>query len=276
VSERLAGAPENAAPGTTGASLLVLCYMMRAIVGAWLGQFDEAEGWAEKAGNLADAGERPYDLIAADYGLGVVQMLRGNLDEAESVFNQALRISRECEVRLFLPLVMCSLGNLYSQQARPARARDILLEARKEAEALGHATSLVIVSAYLGSAYGQLGEIDRGLELARACEAGAKQKGYAGIEALAAFAEAGILVGLGEASRPEAIVSLKRVIDLAARVEARPLLGTAREMLAHSLAASGRSAEAQDELLQAIELFGRTRMTSQLEHAKAAFSRFSD
>ena len=58
---------------------------------------------------------------------------------------------------------------------------------------LGHAASIVLASVYLASAYAHLGDIPRGLELARACQAGAKQKGYQGIEAPALFAEAGIL-----------------------------------------------------------------------------------
>ncbi len=162
-----------------------------------MGEFDDSERCSEQASDLAEENDRPYDLIAADYGRGVVQMMRGNLDEAESALDQALRISRESEVRLFLPLVMCALGNLYSQQGHAARARDILLQAKDEAEALGHVTSTVAVSAYLGAAYSQLGDIQHGLALVRACQAGAKQKGYGGIEALAVFAEANILASQG-------------------------------------------------------------------------------
>lgn len=50
--------------------------------------------------------------------------------------------------------------------------------------------------------------------------------------------------------------------------EARPLLGAARGMLARLLAASGRKAEARDDLVQAIAL-DRSKMTVHLERAKA-------
>jgi tetratricopeptide (TPR) repeat protein len=275
-SARLAGAPEEVPPGTTGSSVLLLCQMMKALVHAWLGEFDESERCSERASDLAEKNDRPYDLIAADYGHGVVQMMRGNLEEAEGALDEALRISRESEVRLFLPLVMCALGNLYVQRGDATRARDILLQAKDEAETLGHVTSSVVVSAYLGSAYSQLGDVQRGLSLVRACQAGAKQKGYGGIEALAAFSEAAILSMQGAAQQEDAIASLKRAIEITDRLEARPLLGAARGMLARSLAASGRTAEAQDELVQAIALFDRSKMTVHLERAKAALSRFSD
>jgi hypothetical protein len=63
---------------------------------------------------------------------------------------------------------------------------------------------------------------------------------------------------------------------LAADLEARPLVASARGSLARLLAASGRTSEAQDELMQAIALFDRSKMTIHLERAKAALSRFSD
>jgi class 3 adenylate cyclase/tetratricopeptide (TPR) repeat protein len=275
-SERLARTPENVPPGTTGSSVLVVCFMMRALVHGWLGEFDEAERCARLAADLADENERPYDIIAANYGRGVVQMMSGNLAESESALDAALRLSRESEVRLFLPLVMCALGNVYSQQGAPGKARDILLQAKDEAETLGHETSKVVVSAYLGSAYSQLGDAPHGLSLVRACQATAKQKGYEGIEALAAFTEANIMASQGAGAPADAIECVKRSIDIAAKIEARPLVAAAKGILARLLVASGRRQEAQDELLQAIMLFDQSRMTVQLERAKAALARFSN
>jgi tetratricopeptide (TPR) repeat protein len=273
---RLAGDPENVPPGTTASSLLVLCYMMRALDYAWLGKFDESEECSEQASDLARTNDRPYDLVAADYGRGVVQMMRGNFEDAERFLDQAYRISGESEVRLFLPLLMSALGNLYLQQGHTARARDILVQAKAEAEAVGHATSMVAVSAYLGSAICQLGEVQHGLDLVRACQASAKQKGYAGVEALAVIAEANILTSQGAPAAAEAIGCATRSIEIATRLEARPMQGSARGLLARLLAASGRTAEARHELLQAVTIFEQSKMTAHLERAKAALSKFSD
>jgi tetratricopeptide (TPR) repeat protein len=250
--------------------------MMKALVHAWLGEFDESERCSERASDLAEKNDRPYDLIAACYGRGVVQMMGGNLEEAESALDEALRISRESEVRLFLPLVMCALGNLYSQGGQAGRARDILLQAKDEAEALGHETSKVVVSAYLAAAYSQLGDVKHGLSLARSCQAGAKQKGYGGIEALAAFTEANILASQGGSMAEEAMGCLKRTAEIAGTLEARPLLAAAKGVRARMLAASGRKTEAQDELVQAIALFNQSKMTVHLERAKAALSKVLD
>ncbi|MEH2502856.1 class 3 adenylate cyclase/tetratricopeptide (TPR) repeat protein [Bradyrhizobium sp. AZCC 1578] len=272
----LASAPENVPPGTTGSSLLVLCRMMSAIVHAWLGEFDEAEHCSEEAGILAETNDRPYDMIAADYGRGVVQMMRGDLEEAESALDQALRVSRESEARLFRPLIMSALGSLYSQQGFAERATEILLQAKDEADKLGHETSKVAISAYLGAAYGQLGDTQHGLSLLRACQASARQKGYVGIEALAASAEANILASQGGHMLEEAMGCLQRTIEFTAKLEALPLLGAAKGVRARLLAASGRTDEAREELAQAISLFDQSRMTVHLQRAKAALSKFSD
>jgi tetratricopeptide (TPR) repeat protein len=143
--------------------------MMDAVVHAWLGEFDEAERCSEKAAILAETNGRPYDVIAADYGRGIVLLLRGDLEEAESALDQALRCSRESEARLFGPLIMTALGNIYSQQGRPKLATEILLQAKHEADNLGHETSKVAVWAYLGAAYAQLGDVQHGLAVLRAC-----------------------------------------------------------------------------------------------------------
>ncbi|MES2192889.1 MAG: AAA family ATPase [Pseudomonadota bacterium] len=275
-SARLASAPENVPPGTTGSSLLVLCHMMKALVYVSTGEYDNSEQSSRRASDLAKSNDRPYDIVAALYGRGLVQLGHGNLEEAERALDEAAFLSRENEVRLFLPLVLCALGNLHLQKGHAAEAKDILLKAKEEAEALGHASSTMLAPVYLASAYAQLGEISRGLEIARACQAGAKQKGYHGIEALAAFAQALISALQGAPAAAETMAQLERAIELATRLESRPLLGMAKGTLARLLVASGRKSEAQDELAQAIELFDKSKMTMQLERARAALSKLSD
>jgi uncharacterized protein YabE (DUF348 family) len=74
----------------------------------------------------------------------------------------------------------------------------------------------------------------------------------------------------------EAIARLERSIEIATKLGTKPLLGLAKGTLARLLAATGRKLEAQDELGQAIELFAKSKMTVQLERAKATLSKFTD
>jgi class 3 adenylate cyclase/tetratricopeptide (TPR) repeat protein len=275
-SARLANAPDNVPPGTTGSNLLVLCHMMKAILYASIGEYEDSEQCSQRASDLADKNDRPYEIIAANYGRGLVQMTHGDLEEAERALDEASSLSHESEIRLFLPLVLCALGNLYLQRGQAAKARDILIEAKDEARSLDHATGNLLASAYLASAYAQLGDIPRGLEVARACQAAAKQNGYHPIEALALFSEAGILSLQGASAAAEAIAQLECAIEILTRLGTRPLLGLAKGSLARLLVATGRKSEAHDQLTQAIELFDKSKMTFQLERAKVALSKFSD
>ena len=213
-------------------------------------------------------------MIAAGYGRGLVQLFHGNFDDAENTLRSAASLSRENEVSLFLPLIQCGLGNLYLQTGRPRDARDILVKAKSEAEAIGHTTSDMLASVYLASAYAYLGDTARGLSLAGACHASARQKGYEGVDAIALFVEAGILSIQRETA--DAIAHFERAIELAARLEVRPLMGIAKGMLARLLATAGKPAEARAELNQAIALFAQSKMTAQLERARAALSKFSN
>jgi uncharacterized protein YabE (DUF348 family) len=96
------------------------------------------------------------------------------------------------------------------------------------------------------------------------------------VEAMALLAEAVILSMQGAPATAEAIARLERTIEIATRLETKPLLGMAKGTLARLLAATGRKSEAQDELSQAIELFAKSKMTVQLERAKATLSKFTD
>jgi class 3 adenylate cyclase/tetratricopeptide (TPR) repeat protein len=259
--------PQDIPPGTTASSLLVVCHMMKAILSAHTGEHDEAVRNAQRAKDFANQSNRPYDHVAAGYGRGMVHLVKGDLDKAEEILADVARLSRENEVRLFLPLVLCMLGSIYAQSGRAARAEKILLEAKQQAQSVGYQTVTVLASVYLASTYAQLGDPVRGIEIARGCQASAKQKGYQWIELQALLAEAMIL-SQDSTSVDRAIAQLERAAGMAAQRGMRPLSGTAKGALARLLAVSGRKSEAQDELNQAIELFAKSKMTTQLERAR--------
>ena len=259
--------PQDVPPGTTASSLLVLCHMMKAILSAYTGEHDEAVRNAQRARDFANQSNRPYDLVAAGYGRGMVYRERGDLERAEEILADVTRLARENEVRLFLPLVLCMLGSIHVQSGRATRAERILLEAKQEAQSVGNQAVMVLASVYLASTYAQLGDPARGIEIARGCQAGAKQKGHQSIELQALLAEAMIL-SQDDTSTDRAIAQLERAAGMAAQLGMRPLSGTAKGALARLLALSGRKSEAQDELNQAIELFAKSKMTAQLERAR--------
>jgi hypothetical protein len=54
------------------------------------------------------------------------------------------------------------------------------------------------------------------------------------------------------------------------------MLAAAKGTFGRLLADAGRTAEAQDELAQALALFDRSKMTVQMERVRATLSKFSD
>lgn len=226
---RLAARPNRAPPGTTGRSLLVLCYMMSAISHGALGELDEARIYSEKAQQLADSNDSIYDTIAAGYGAGLVCLLSGDPDGAETLLVESLRLSREHDINQFLIVILCWLGSLYIQQrGRAGEAWRLLSEALEQARSVGATASALQAELYLGVVSCQQGDVDHGLDRVRAVQKAAREQGYRGLEAQALF----ILGWLLSSSRnAEAVGSLERAIEIAAAIEAKPLAGAASSLL---------------------------------------------
>ena len=128
---------------------------------------------------------------------------------------------------------ICSVGRQRRQGAPCLKQRTRLRRSAIPA-------SIVLASAYLASAYAQLGDIPRGLEIARACQAGAKQKGYEPIEASPFSPKPASYLFRAPSAMAEAIARFERTIEMATRLGTRPLLGLAKGALARLLAGYGQ------------------------------------
>jgi tetratricopeptide (TPR) repeat protein len=269
---RLINAPAEVPAGITGASLLVLCCMMKAVSHAAMGELDRADFYERHATEIASANNRPYDRIAAGYSHGVVRLLHGDAEGASKALSDALELSRRNEVHQFVPVVMCQLGNSYLQQGRPQDAREVLEEAKSEAATLGHTASVALASIYLALALSSLGNTTEAIGLAKNAQTTAKQQGYEWVAAQALFAEATILTSKPQGDILEAKGSLYAALEIAARIEAKPLLAIGKTLLARLLNREGNASGAATQFHQAIALFAEMKMTRQLERVTAAFS----
>jgi hypothetical protein len=130
-------------------------------------------------------------------------------------------------------VILCGIGSLRLQERNGANeARAAFAEAKQAAEAVGHNASALQASIALGIALSQLGDQVAGLALVEAAKKKAREQGYKGIEAQALFAE-GRLLSAVEPMRPlaKAISSLEGAIEIAARLEMKPLLRAASALL---------------------------------------------
>ena len=198
-------------------------------------------------------------------------------DEAESAFDQALRIARESEVRLFLPLIMCGLATSTRREEKRARERHPAGSKARGRDAGGTLqawSSYRLISAPpLRPTRGSPAWLEPGARLhGRSPAKGA----MAALKCWSAFYEANILASEGTSSPNRSRGWLRRTIEIAERLEAGPLLRRRRRHTWQALADAGRTVEAQDELAQALALFDRSESTVQMEHVKATLSKFSD
>jgi tetratricopeptide (TPR) repeat protein len=226
---RLAARPNRAPPGTTGRSLLVLCDMMSAISHGSLGELDEARIYSDKALQLAGSNDSIYDSIAAGYGAGLVSVFTGDVTGAEARLTEALAMSRQHDVNLFLIVILCWLGSLYVQQRdRLDEARRLLDEALEQARTTGAVASALQAQLYRGVVACRLGDVADGLDMVRSVTRAARERGTRGLEAQALFVLGWLLSSSGNA---EAIEQLERAIEIATAIEARPLVAAATNLL---------------------------------------------
>ena len=114
--------PEPSAPiGTTAQYLLLMCCMMKSITHATLGELDIAEQFQQRAQQIADESNRPFDRIAAAYSGGNLMLARDDPAGAAVVLDEAFALAEEHGVRIFVPITACYRGLAYLEQGSIGR-----------------------------------------------------------------------------------------------------------------------------------------------------------
>jgi class 3 adenylate cyclase/tetratricopeptide (TPR) repeat protein len=236
---RLNGAAPMAPIGTTPRDLLLLCCYMKGLAHTMLGELDSAESFQCQAQGIADESNRPYDRIAAAYGLGTLLLGRGDPAAAATVLDGAFALAEQHDIRLFIPLIACQRGKAYLEEGRLEAARQILADAREAANGPGHKSAWLRASIYLALALCESGDTDGALRMLRNVRNTACQQGFEGHEAEALFSEAKVMTIMPTSETSAIICCLRASIAIAARNEARPLLVKSEALLGRILAGTG-------------------------------------
>jgi class 3 adenylate cyclase/tetratricopeptide (TPR) repeat protein len=224
--------PQASAPiGTTAEYMLLVCCMMKSITHTTLGEIDMADQFQQRAQEIADRSDRPFDRVAAAYSGGTLMLGRGNPAAASSVFDAALTLAQEHGVRLFVPIIACFRGIAYLEQGRIDEAGEILAGARQTGEAVGYTSIVLRASIYLAIARGRNGDVSGALSLLRDARNTARQQGFGGLEAEALLGEAMVRPLTNEDERAAVIQCLQAAIAIATPSGARPLLQKAETLL---------------------------------------------
>ena len=164
-------------------------------------------------------------------------------------------------MRHFIPIVASQLAKLYLVRGDASEAQVLLLDAKREAEELGHTFGVLRASTYLSFALQQLGDAPGALDMARTARLTAEQQGFEGLRAEALFAEASALAFDHGIDADRSKKCLASAISVATGIEARPQLAAAKALLSVILEREGDMASSERELAEADSIFASMKMT---------------
>ncbi|WP_283814420.1 AAA family ATPase [Bradyrhizobium sp. AUGA SZCCT0240] len=227
--QQLTGPDPRAPLGNTPQGLAILCYMMWAVVLSMLGDWDQAEVVQGHARAIADRTGRPIDRVSVGYCSGSILLNRGDFAGARAELEKALKLAKEHETKLYIPILACLCGMANLELGLIDEAKTVLTEARDQAHAVGHSSVMLRAPNYLALAQNASADA---LENVRSVRAGARQQGYEGLEAETWLSEGRMFAMRPEADPEQISQCLLNCIAIAERLEHKPLVAKAEGLLA--------------------------------------------
>jgi tetratricopeptide (TPR) repeat protein len=129
------------------------------------GRWDDAISLYSKAQEVSRRAGNVYDEGAAAANLGEVLISRGQIDEAETVLEEARRVLRGQKVIGFALFAETQLGRLMMERGEHRAAVNALTQVIDEAKRMGQPFFAVDASVHLADALTRAGDPDRALEV---------------------------------------------------------------------------------------------------------------
>ncbi|HWF67492.1 MAG TPA: tetratricopeptide repeat protein, partial [Acidobacteriaceae bacterium] len=127
---------------------------------AELGDFNEGSVAAERGLQIAEAARHPFSCGYAHLGLGVLELRRGRLQEAQHSFHRALDADGFADSPIGFSYVAFHLGYAQALARRPEDGILLLEQTAKVAETRGFVARHALRLAYLSEAYLISGRVD--------------------------------------------------------------------------------------------------------------------
>jgi transcriptional regulator with AAA-type ATPase domain/tetratricopeptide (TPR) repeat protein len=234
---------------------------------AELGEFAEGRRRGEEAIHIAESSAQPLGRTVATSGIGILYLQQGELQDAISALERGVELSQTWRIPLWWPRVATGLGAAYVLAGRGAEALPLLEQAAERAAAMqfvgGQSWSMLwLAEAYLGAGRGSDARrvATRGLELAT-------HHGHHGYEAYLRRFLGELALRVDPVDVEGARHELGAALELAERLEMKPLVAHCRLSLARVAEKAGRATEASEQRASAVELFARLGMRWWLDRA---------
>ena len=232
-----------------------------------LGEFEEAETWADRARAEAAARRHPYSEAIALTLSGQVASLRGQLERAVVPLTRALQICRDSSLTVWQAVPAALLGHCLVALERKEDGLSLLEESVRLSDEVGVKAYLARWATLLGEGFLAMGDrVRAGETAARALEL-ARAHGERGHEAAARR----LIAEVTAAQDPASDVAAEHYAAAAAIADElglRPLLARSRLGLGRVHRQAGRVQEAEEQLASAVVLFSELGMWTWLDRSE--------
>ena len=233
------------------------------------GEFDEAMDAGRRAVALGEGLGSPYIVTVAYIGLGYVSLVRGDRDAAITVLERACQLGRDAKLTLLYPQAGRLLGSAYLDAGRVDEAVALVQAAADEVESRRLLMQHAAVLNVLAQAYLRVDRVDEASTTALRALKLAREGGQRGDEALALHVLGDAAAG-GSSEIAGAEPYYLAAIELAGRLEMRPLLARSQLALGRLYLRAGDRDRAQEHLLAATRLFVALDMPARLREAEVS------
>jgi class 3 adenylate cyclase/tetratricopeptide (TPR) repeat protein len=242
---------------------------------AELGEFAEGIAIGEEGVRIAEAANRPDNLINAYAGVGLLYLRKGDLHQAIPMLERGFGLWQVWHVPLLFPLIASALGAAYVLSRRVAEALPLLEQAVEQAASMSVMDFQSLRVAYLGEAYLLAGRLDDAMALAVRALDLAREHKERGWEAYALRLLGEIAAQRDPPDIKQAEEYYRQAYTLADELGMRPLLAHCHLGLGTLYRTIGQGEQARAELAAAIELYHVMEMTFWLPQAEAALAQIA-
>ena len=217
------------------------------------GKFEQAIVHGREGERLSEVRNHPVALANIWWLLAYVHLERREIQEAVTLFERGLALTRELNLSNFEVFHAAGLGYAYALSGRTAEGIALLERAMSAYATMGHRFSHAIAATYLGEAYGLADRLDDALELAGRALSTAREWGLRCWEARALHLLGG--VAARRDSPEEAERHYRDALALAEELEMRPLAARCHAGLGRLFERAGTRNEAQEHLTIATTMY---------------------
>ena len=254
----------------TAVILSVICrvYMVQCL--AQLGAFKEGLSIGRDAIQIAKEAVHPYSLAYATCSVGLLLLIKGDINEAIQILEDALQQCHQAEIRVLYPQIASYLGLAYALANRFGEAMPFMEKADEETRRIGRKAGQALrlvwhgfVSLLAGRVEEAKTQADRALQLSIET----KERGH---QAWALFLMNDIAARIDTKEKTQK--NYHQALALAKELKMNPLQAHCHLCLGDSYVMAGEIELARSEFTAAAKLYQSMDMTFWVERANEALS----